>query len=130
MPCFDPIQPLSGKPPRPLLRNAGRFAFIGSLCLLIAIGLGGCKQVKSFPSGANTIKVQPGDTGNCALSPCRVLFEIPAGTADYQVLGNQVDFGRYPAGATANLGNFFEPIAIEVVGANVPKTYVYIPVEW
>lgn len=130
MQCFDPLQPLSSMPPRPLLRSAGRLALTCSLVLLAAIGLSGCKQVKGFPSGAITITVKPGDTGSCAISPCRVFFEMPAGNADYQVLGNQIDFGRYPAGKTVNLGNFFEPIAIEVVGANAPKTHVYIPVDW
>lgn len=130
MQCFDSIQPQISIQPKQVLRVTGRLALISALCLLLAIGLSGCKQVKGFPSGAITITVKPGDTGNCAISPCRVLFEMPPGTADYQVLGNQVDFGRYPAGKTVNLGNFYEPIAIEVVGANVPKTYVYIPVDW
>ena len=126
---FDTLQPLSRKPRR-LLGNAGRLALFFSLCLLLAAGLSSCKEVKGFPTGAITITVKPGDTGNCAISPCRVLFEMPAGDKDFQVLGNQVDFGRYPAGKTVNLGNFYEPIAIEVVGAEVPKTYVYIPIDW
>lgn len=129
MHCFDSLQPLSRKP-RQLLSYAGRLALISSLCLLIAAGLSSCKEVKGFPTGAITITVKPGDTGNCAISPCRVLFEMPAGDEDFQVLGNTIDFGRYPAGKTVNLGNFYEPIAIEVVGAQVPKTYVYIPIAW
>ena len=106
----------------------GRLTLSLSLGLLLTFGISGCNEVKRFPSGAITVTVKPGDTGTCAISPCRVFFEMPAGDGNYQVLGNQVEFGRYPAGKTVNLGNFFEPIAIEVVGANVPKTYVYIPV--
>lgn len=87
----------------------------------------GCQEVKREPSGAITVTVKPGQTGNCALTPCRVLFEMPPGSGDYQVRGNQVDFGRYPAGKTVNLGDFYDPVAIEVVGAGVPKAYVYMP---
>lgn len=126
---FDTRQPFSRTPKR-RLDSGGRLAVVCSLGLLLAAGLSSCKEVKGFPTGAITIRVKPGDAGNCAISPCRVLFEMPAGSEDYQLLGNQVDFGRYPAGKTVNLGNFYEPIAIEVVGAQVPKTYVYIPVDW
>jgi hypothetical protein len=98
--------------------------------VLCVVALSGCNQTKDFPFGAITITVKPGDTGNCAISPCRVLFEMPSGDGDLQVRGNQVDFGLYPAGKIVNLGDFYEPVAIEVVGAGVPKAYVYIPVDW
>lgn len=107
-----------------------RLSLTGLGLALLIMTLSGCNQTKDFPFGAITITVKPGDTGNCAISPCRVLFEMPAGDSDLQVRGNQVDFGLYPAGKIVNLGNFYEPVAIEVVGAGVPKAYVYIPVDW
>jgi len=112
------------------LHNISRLLLTLMALFVLAGALNGCKQTERFPSGAITITVKPGDTGNCAISPCRVLFEMPAGSSDYQVLGNQVDFGLYPAGKIVNLGDFYEPVAIEVVGAGVPKAYVYIPIDW
>lgn len=112
------------------LHNIRRLLLMLMALFVLAGALNGCKQTERFPSGAITITVKPGDTGNCAISPCRVLFEMPAGSGDYQVLGNQVDFGLYPAGKIVNLGDFYEPVAIEVVGAGVPKAYVYIPIDW
>lgn len=96
--------------------------------LLTATLLLACGEIRRDPYGAMTVTVKPGQTGTCAISPCRVLFEMPLGSSDYQIRGNEIDFGRYPAGKTVNLGDFYDPIAIQVVGANVPKTYVYIPV--
>jgi hypothetical protein len=124
------IQASSRRQLRQLIGGVGHLAYVSALCLIIGVSLNGCNQVKRFPSGAITITVKPGDTGTCAISPCRVLFEMPAGEGNYQVLGNQVELGEYPAGKTVNLGNYYEPIAIEVVGADLPKTYVYIPVDW
>lgn len=127
---LDRTRPASHRRRPRFLRRSGHLALLCALGLTGSAGLSSCNQVKDYPSGAITVKVKPGDTGTCAISPCRVLFEMPAGNQAFQVLGNQVDFGRYPAGKTVNLGNFYEPIAIEVVGAKVPKTYVYIPVDW
>ena len=128
--------PPKPNPPHPQLRERHGLASIGRLllslvALVVLVGsLNACKQNERFPFGAITITVKPGDTGNCAISPCRVLLEMPPGNGDYQVLGNQVDFGLYPAGKIVNLGDFYEPVAIEVVAAGVPKAYVYIPVDW
>lgn len=113
---------------RPSARAIGRIgaALIAGATVLAALG---CSETRSGPSGAITVTVAPGQTGTCAISPCRVLFEMPPGEETYQVRGRDADYGRYPAGRTVNLGNFYEPIAIEVVGAGVPRAYVYIPVQ-
>jgi hypothetical protein len=103
-------------------------ATIVAAALAAGVALSGCGGLKRNPSGAITVTVKPGDTGTCAISPCRVLFEMPPGEREFQVRGNEVDFGRYPAGETVNLGDFYDPVAIEVVGAQVPKAYVYVPV--
>lgn len=78
-------------------------------------------------SGSNAIKVAPGETGNCATSPCQVTLQMPPGEGSYEVTGNQVLIGTYPAGQAVNLGNYFESQAFEVKGAGVKKAYVYIP---
>ena len=67
-------------------------------------------------------------TGTCAIAPCRVYFEMPPGDGDYRVRGIGFDYGTYRAGRTVNLGDFYDAISIEVIGAGVPKAYVYIPV--
>jgi len=78
-------------------------------------------------SGAMSVTVQPGDTGTCATSPCRIRFVMPPGDGEYEVTGNEVTIGTYPAGQTVDLGNYFKPQAIAVKGAGVRKAYVYIP---
>lgn len=77
-------------------------------------------------SGSNAIAVAPGDTGTCALSPCLVTLQMPPGNGSYEVTGNQVYIGTYPAGETVQLGNFFDSQAFAIRGAGVPKAYVYI----
>jgi hypothetical protein len=78
-------------------------------------------------SGSNSITVAPGDTGNCATSPCRVMLVMPPGDGEYEVTGNEIRIGSYPAGQTVDLGNYFESQAFAVKGAGVKKAYVYLP---
>jgi hypothetical protein len=96
--------------------------------LAAALALGACAGLERGPSGAMTVTVKPGDTGTCAIAPCRVYFEMPPGDGDYRVRGIGFDYGTYRAGRTVNLGDFYDAISIEVIGADVPKAYVYIPV--
>lgn len=117
---------------QPRRRSAAR-RIIRSIALPAAatatlLVLGGCGEIKRSPSGAMSVTVAPGETGTCAISPCRIFLEMPPGEGEYRVTGNQVDFGSYPAGKTVNLGDFYEPQAIEIVGAGVPKAYVYLPI--
>ncbi len=81
-------------------------------------------------SGSNAITVRPGDTGVCALSPCLIALEMPPGDGKYEVTGNEIRVGIYPAGKTVNLGNFFDSQAFAIKGAGVPKAYVYILKGW
>jgi hypothetical protein len=111
------------KPMRALINHRLISAMLASL--LAAVG---CGEIKRSPSGAISVTVEPGETGNCAIAPCRIFLVMPPGDDDYQVTGNHIDFGTYPAGQTVNLGNFFEPQALEVVGAGVPRAFVYMPV--
>ena len=94
---------------------------------LFALVLSGCGNVKEDPTGVIAITVKPGDTGTCDTSPCAVSLVMPAGSGSYEVTGNEVSLGTYPAGETARIGSFWQSQAIAIKGAGVPKTYVYIP---
>lgn len=108
-------------------RWSGRAAWLG---LVVAVGLTGCvSDPGRFPFGALSVTVRPGDTGTCHISPCQVHLVMPAGNGEFRVTGNRIDLGRYPAGQTVNLGDFYAPVGLEIVGAGVPKAYVYIPVD-
>ncbi len=126
----------AGRPPRHAWTGRCAVADSGTLgrltrtaALLCALALtAGCAGTEGFPSGAMTVTVKPGDTGNCAISPCRILLEMPPGEGEYRVTGNEITLGTYPAGKTVNLGGFYRPQAIEIQGAGVPRAFVYIPV--
>lgn len=109
-------------------RGLVTFRAAAGAAVVLMLTAAGCGEVRRFPSGAFSVTVAPGETGNCALAPCEVFLEMPPGDGTYRVTGNQVNFGRYPAGRTVSLGNFYDPIAIEIVGAGVPRAFVYIPV--
>ena len=94
--------------------------------ILAAVVLTAC-NVKENPTGVIAITLQPGQTGTCESSPCAVSLVMPAGSGSYEVTANEVSVGTYPAGETANIGSFWQSQAIEIKGANVPKTYVYVP---
>jgi len=98
------------------------------LAAATALLLAGCGGLHRTPSGAMSVTVKPGETGTCAIAPCRVFFEMPPGEGEYVVRGMAFDYGTYPAGKTVNLGDFYDAVVIDVVGADVPKAYVYIPV--
>jgi hypothetical protein len=107
--------------------HRGRIPRLSALLFanLLAAGCGGLER---YPSGAITVTVKPGQTGTCAISPCRILLEMPPGDGEYRVTGNEITLGTYPAGKTVNLGDFYAPQAIEIRGAGVPRAFVYIPV--
>jgi hypothetical protein len=51
---------------------------------------------------------------------------MPAGSGSYEVTGNEVTIGTFPAGETVNLGNYYQSQAFAIKGADVPKACVYI----
>jgi hypothetical protein len=108
-------------------RRARRIALLAA-SLVAGFVAAGCSGLERNPSGAITVTVKPGQTGTCAIAPCRILLEMPPGDGEYRVTGNQITLGTYRAGRTANLGNFYEPQAIEIVGAGVPRAFVYLPI--
>ena len=104
-----------------------RFLGISASLIAAAVLFLGCTSSATFVSDWGEITLAPGDTGTCSSNPCRVFFEMPAGTGTYTVTGTGFTIGEYPAGQTVSLGSFFESSAIKVEGADVPKTYIYVP---
>lgn len=100
------------------------------LWVISAIGLSvltACASSGDQVSGVMQVTIKPGDTANCDSSPCQVSFQMPPGSGTYEVTGNEVKIGDFPAGETVSLGSLWSSNAIKVVGANVPTAYVYIP---
>lgn len=90
--------------------------------------LSGCASTGGqHVTGWGEVTVAPGVTGTCQSNPCHVYFQMPAGTGTYEVTGNEVRIGNYPAGQKVSLGSLFESNAIKVPGAGVSPAYVYVP---
>jgi hypothetical protein len=117
------------KQPQEIRNHRASAAKVPRVLLAVAVvaTIAGCAGgIQEDPSGANAVTVKPGQTANCATSPCDISLVMPAGSGSYEVTGNSVTIGTYPAGETVNLGNYFNSQALEIVGADVPKAYVYI----
>jgi hypothetical protein len=107
-------------------RTRSTLASLG-LCAGALFLLAGCAAPGTSVSGFDKLTLAPGDTGNCDSSPCQVLLKMPPGSGSFQVTGNEIPVGTYPAGQVADLGSFWQSQAFEIKGANVPKAYAYIP---
>ena len=55
------------------------------------------------------------------------LYLAAPGEGPYELRGSAFPIGEYPAGQTAMIGSFFESSVIEVVGTDLPKTYLTVP---
>jgi len=99
-----------------------RFA-IGALATLV---LAACASSPNDPTGVISITVKPGDTGTCESTPCQVNLVMPPGQGNFEVTGNEVKVGSFPAGQTVNLGGYWQSQKFAIVGAGVPPAYVYI----
>ncbi len=109
-------------------RTANNALLLRSTLLAVGLGLVVSQALAdTHVSGSNAITVAPGETGTCATSPCRVTLQMPPGDGSYEVTGNEVLIGTYPAGKPVDLGNYFESQAFAIKGAGVKKAYVYIP---
>jgi len=95
--------------------------------LLAALALVGCASSPNTPTGVISITVKPGDTGSCESTPCQVRLVMPPGTGTYEVTGNEVRVGTFPAGQTVNLGGYWNSQKFAIVGAGVKPAYVYVP---
>ena len=113
--------------PGPRRPNAGALqAFSASILLLLA----GCSSVNEGKSGFFQVTVKPGQTANCDSTPCKIMLEMPAGSGTFEVTGNQVKLGDYPAGQTVEVGSFWTPQAINIKGTDAPTAHVYMPSEY
>lgn len=114
-----------------LFYNSNLLGRAKAALLFCAAGLlSGCTSTgNNNITGFDRITLSPGDTGQCESSPCQVYLRIPAGSGSYEVTGNQVRVGTYPAGQTAFLGSFFNSQAFQIQGMDVPKAYAYIPAD-
>jgi hypothetical protein len=96
--------------------------------LAAAAVLAGCASTgNNSITGFDRLTLSPGDTGQCESSPCQVFLKMPAGSGSFEVIGNQVRVGTYPAGQTAFLGSFWSSQAFQIRGMDAPKAYAYIP---
>lgn len=112
--------PLPPCPPRP---GAARTLSAA----LAALVLAACAASPNQPTGVISVTVKPGDTGTCESTPCQVRLVMPPGTGSYEVTGNEVRVGTFPAGQTVNLGGYWSSQKFAIVGAGVPPVYVYVP---
>ncbi len=98
-----------------------------SAAALAALALAGCASSPHDPTGVISITVKPGDTGTCESTPCQVRLVMPPGTGSFEVTGNEVRVGTFPAGQTVNLGGYWHSQKFAIVGAGVKPAYVYVP---
>jgi hypothetical protein len=83
-------------------RSARRALLAGTTLLLVA-----CASSGEHVTGVMQITLKPGETGTCQTSPCQVSLVMPPGTGTYEVTGNEVKIGDFPAGQTVSLGSLF-----------------------
>jgi hypothetical protein len=92
--------------------------------------LAGCAgQPGTSGSDFGQVNLAPGKTAACYTDPCTILFAMPPGKGSYVVRANNQLVGTYPAGAVANLGDFFRtnsPITITVDGTDAKPAILYI----
>ena len=105
--------------------------FVPLLALTALSTLSGCGSNPTCGAdGGNfdSVTICPGASRTCANAPCSVVYMMPEGAGRYQVTGNGVLIGEYPAGEKANLGAFWDSQYFDVVGADAPRAYVFIGV--
>jgi hypothetical protein len=102
---------------------------IRTACGALLLALTACASTQNgkYVTSWGEITVAPGVTGTCQSNPCRVFFRMPKGSGTYEVTGNAMVYGTYPAGKTVSLGSLFESNSIKVPDAGVPPAYVYVP---
>jgi hypothetical protein len=110
-----------------ILRGA-RLGVLAGMVLGSAL-LAGCAGQPSGGSDFGQVNLAPGKTAACYTDPCTILFAMPPGKGSYVVRANNQLVGTYPAGAVANLGDFFRtnsPITITVDGTDAKPAILYI----
>ncbi len=99
----------------------------GSVALLTACAGSGQSFVGGVGGNFENVTLRPGGSVSCVYSPCRVFFEMPAGTGVYAVTINKQNVGEYPAGETVLLGSFYTgSYVIRVLDTNASLAYLGI----
>ncbi len=98
-----------------------------SIGLLAACAGSGQPVVGGVGGNFENVTLRPGESVSCVYSPCRVFFEMPAGTGVYAVTINKQDVGEYPAGKKVLLGSFYSgSYVIRIPETNAPLAYLGI----
>ena len=103
--------------------------FTSLLALASMATLGGCASSPACNTDSgnyDVITICPGASRACAVAPCTVYYEMPEGSGDYQVIGNGLRIGDFPAGKKVSLGAYWESYYFDIEGADVPRAYVFI----
>jgi len=108
--------------PRSLLRIACITGLLGLSACASSSG-GGGDNVESL---GGTMILEPGGTGLCRATPCRVEFRMPAGTGSYEVMSDTMSLGMYPAGETVTLGQFYNGHTFTLKGSDAAPAYFYV----
>ena len=97
-------------------------------CMPLLIGLAGGAggAGNHVDSIGGSMVLGPGDTGLCRAAPCAVQFKMPTGTGSYEVLSDTMSIGTFPAGETANLGQFYNSHEFTVKGTDAAPAYFYV----
>ena len=99
----------------------------GSLAFLLGCAGSGQSVVGGVGGNFENVTLRPGSSVSCVYSPCRVYFEMPAGTGVYAVTMNKQNIGKYPAGEKVLLGSFYSgTYVIRVLETNAPLAYLGI----
>ena len=106
-----------------------RLGVLASMLLGSALLAGCAGQPSGGSSDFGQVNLAPGKSAACYSDPCAILFAMPPGSGSFVVRANNQLVGTYPAGAVANLGEFFKmdsPITITVDGVGAKPAILYI----
>ena len=99
------------------------------IALAVLSALSGCASNPSCGDDRgnfDAVTICPGASRSCAAVPCTVYYLMPEGSGDYQVIGNGIDIGEFSAGEKVTLGAFWESYYFDIVGADIPRAYIFI----
>ena len=107
---------------------AGKYLIaVGSVSLVAACVGSGQSVTGGVGGNFENVTLRPGGSMSCVYSPCRVYFEMPAGTGVYAVTMNNQKVGEYAAGKKVLLGSFYTgSYVIRILETNAPLAYLGI----
>jgi hypothetical protein len=101
----DAIRAIHSRAPR-------RASLTATVVSMAAVLLYGCGSTPSSGprcdgNNFNEVTLKPGCSTICVEEPCRVLFEMPAGSDTLPVRVGNIPLGDFPSGERVFLGSFF-----------------------